>query len=93
MKSEIDDLKISQKSFSKIEKEKLPSRNDELEKLKGDFKRTEKQINELMAVYNKQKKMIDLLKQQRLHLEGLKKLSFDDNSLIKIFDLHLNKKK
>eukprot|EP00242_Pyramimonas_sp_CCMP2087_P004861 CAMPEP_0198216516 /NCGR_PEP_ID=MMETSP1445-20131203/58061_1 /TAXON_ID=36898 /ORGANISM="Pyramimonas sp., Strain CCMP2087" /LENGTH=304 /DNA_ID=CAMNT_0043892797 /DNA_START=67 /DNA_END=981 /DNA_ORIENTATION=+ len=58
----------------------------EFDKLKSDNKRLEKQKQELMNAFNKQLKLLDVLKKQKIHLEAARMLAFTEEEFMKTLE-------
>lgn len=59
----------------------------EVERLGQENKRLERQKGEILAAYKKQLKLIDILKRQKMHLEGARLLGFSEEEFLKTLEL------
>ena len=62
--------------------------NKENNKLIEESKKLERQKLELLNVFKKQTKLIEILKKQKTHLELARSLSFSEDEFIKALDLN-----
>lgn len=79
-KQQIKDLKSNEGDVNERSKR-------EIERLTQDNKRLERQKNEVLAAYKKQLKLIDVLKRQKMHLEGARLLAFTEEEFLKTLEL------
>lgn len=78
-------LKIKEQKIISIEEKER--NNKEREKLLSDQKKLLRQKNELLTVFKKMNKLIEILKKQRTHLETAGSLGFTEEEFIKALDL------
>lgn len=79
---ENDRLKSSLKEFKAAEREKVGLEKEVGDKLAGDVKRLTKQRNELINVFKKHLKLIDILRRQKTHLEAARMLNFTEDEFV-----------
>ena len=79
-KQQIKDLKSTEGDVNERSKK-------EIERLSQDNKRLERQKNEIFSAYKKQLKLIDILKRQKVHLEGARLLAFTEEEFLKTLEL------
>ena len=77
--------KIKQKKSIEIEEKEVFSKENE--KLKAEQKKLIRQKGELLTGFKKMKKIIEILKKQKLHLETAMGLGFTEEEYIKALDL------
>lgn len=79
-KQQIKDLRSSEGDVNERSKR-------EVERLGQENKRLERQKAEILAAYKKQLKLIDILKRQKMHLEGARLLAFSEEEFLKTLEL------
>jgi hypothetical protein len=57
-----------------------------VDQLTSENRQLERQRNQLMSAFKKQMKLIDILKRQKMHIEGAKMLSFTEEEFVKALD-------
>lgn len=78
-------IKIKEKRMEEIEEKEINTKENE--KLIGENKKLMRQKNELLAAYKKMRKLIEVLKKQKTHLEIAGSLGFTEEEFIKALDL------
>ena len=64
------------------------ARQEDFKKALSDKAKLEKQKNELMVLFRKQLKLIDVLKRQKVHLQAAQMLNFTEKEFLKAVDIH-----
>ncbi len=62
------------------------NRDDHL-RLVSEKTKLEKQKNELLSVFKKQSKLVDVLKRQKVHLEAAAALKFTEDEFLKTLEI------
>ena len=75
---EVDRLKQQLKDARSQTKDTSDSSRRNVEHLAAENKRLEKQKNELLNAFKKQLKLISVLRQQKMHIEAARLLSFTE---------------
>lgn len=84
---EIDRYKSMVEDMKSLEKDRrYVNREDHLKMIQEKTK-LEKQKNELLSVFKKQTKLVDVLKRQKVHLEAATALKFTENEFLKTLEL------
>eukprot|EP00941_MAST-03F_sp_MAST-3F-sp1_P005820 g5820.t1 len=81
---ELSRVKEERARMKKEEKEKDAAREREKKREEAEIKLLEKQRNELLAAFKKQGRLINVLKQQKMHIEAAKLLRFSEEEFEKI---------
>lgn len=83
---ELEKLKTQNKELRKEQKEKLDNARKEQDRIEQHNKKLERQKQEIMNAFNKQMKLIDILRRQKIHLEAAKMLNFSEQEFAKALD-------
>jgi chromosome segregation ATPase len=84
---EVERYKVQIKELKSNEGDVNERSKREVERLTQDNKRLERQKNEILTAYKKQLKLIDILKRQKMHLEGARLLAFSEEEFLKTLEL------
>jgi len=79
---ENDRLKSSLREAKSTERDKVTVEKEVADKLTADIKRLTKQRNELINVFKKHAKLIDILRRQKTHLEAARMLNFTEDEFV-----------
>lgn len=78
-------VKMKEKRIEELEEKEVNTKENE--KLLGENKKLIRQKNELLTGYKKMRKLIEVLKKQKTHLEIAASLGFTEEEFIKALDL------
>lgn len=84
---EVERYKVQIKELKSSEGDVNERSKREVERLTQDNKRLERQKNEILTAFKKQLKLIDILKRQKMHLEGARLLAFSEEEFLKTLEL------
>lgn len=85
---DIERLKDKLQEVDSARRENLDGSDAEVKHLRGELRRRERQVTELMAAFKKQLKLIDVLKRQKIHLEAARMLSFTEEEFSRTLAAH-----
>ena len=85
---EIDKYKKLLEDQRAAEKDRKAVAQEDYKKALSDKAKLEKQKNELMVLFRKQLKLIDVLKRQKVHLQAAQMLNFTEKEFLKAVDIH-----
>ena len=85
---EIDKHKKLLEDQRAAEKDRKAVAQEDYKKALSDKAKLEKQKNELMVLFRKQLKLIDVLKRQKVHLQAAQMLNFTEKEFLKAVDIH-----
>ena len=85
---EIDKYKKLLEDQRAAEKDRKAVAQEDFKKALSDKAKLEKQKNELMVLFRKQLKLIDVLKRQKVHLQAAQMLNFTEKEFLKAVDIH-----
>jgi len=71
-----------------VERERKSANHDDYTRVLAEKAQLEKQKNELMAVFRKQLRLIDVLKRQKIHLEAAQSLNLTEREFMKAVDFN-----
>lgn len=77
----VDDMKAA-------ERERKSANHDDYTRVLAEKAQLEKQKNELMAIFRKQLRLIDVLKRQKIHLEAAQSLNLTEREFMKAVDFN-----
>ncbi len=77
----VDDMKA-------VERERKSANHDDYTRVLAEKAQLEKQKNELMAIFRKQLRLIDVLKRQKIHLEAAQSLNLTEREFMKAVDFN-----
>ncbi|XP_065174868.1 testis-expressed protein 9-like [Sycon ciliatum] len=83
---EVERCKASMHQRSSQAKETADHSRQLVEQLQKQAKQHEKQKADLIAIFKKQQKLIDVLKQQKMHIEAARVLEFSEKEFISLLD-------
>ncbi|XP_037080195.1 testis-expressed protein 9-like [Pollicipes pollicipes] len=86
---EVEKLRLALETEKGKTKDLTETSKDRILSLEAMNKKLEKQKQELITGFKKQMKLIDVLKRQKLHLEGAKLLQISEEEFLKVIDLNL----
>ena len=84
---EVERYKVQIKELKSSEGDVNERSKREVERLGQENKRLERQKNEILTAFKKQLKLIDILKRQKMHLEGARLLAFSEEEFMKTLEL------
>ena len=87
---DVEKLKAALETEKRRAKNSADAMKEKLASLEATNKQLERQRQELIVGFKKQMKLIDVLKRQKLHLEGAKLLQISEEEFLKVVDLTLN---
>ena len=87
---EVEKLRIALEAEKRRLKETADTMKEKIVTLETSIRQIEKQKQELIVGFKKQMKLVDVLKRQKLHLEGAKLLQISEEEFLKVVDLALN---
>ena len=85
---EIDKYKKLLEDQRAAEKDRKAVAQEDFKKALSHKAKLEKQKNELMVLFRKQLKLIDVLKRQKVHLQAAQMLNFTEKEFLKAVDIH-----
>lgn len=75
------------REFKEQNKEESQSSRQDNERMAAEVKRLQRQKTELIGVFKKQLRLIDILKRQKAHIEAARLLAFTEDEFTKTLDL------
>ena len=84
---EVEKYKVMLKEAKATELGKSDTMKKDLDRVLEDNRKLERQRNELLQAFKKQMKLIDVLKRQKMHIEGAKLLAFTEDEFVRVLEL------